>query len=200
MLQHLLKYTALSISIIFCSEVSADDELFEFDDQAQYELFYDYVYQLNFVEFLTTDCTSNRGVGGRFYITMGLTHEYKKIILGVKYTTDIFAGKSLASNLWGELVRGIKRDNTLTSAIDPIGFAQFKAHELIDENKEIYELVCEEIYWDEVLRLQTLSKELIHDTEKREKDENKLNRFKSASEDELRDLEAFIALLKPTEF
>lgn len=198
MFQRLLTYTALSI--VFCTEVSADNELFEFEDQAQYELFYDYVYQLNFVEFLTADCTSNRKVSSSFYLNMGLTHEYKEIILGVKYTTDIFAGKSLVSNLWGELVRGIKRDNTFTSALDPIGFAQFKAHELIDENKEIYEFVCEQIYWDEVLRLQILSNELIYDTEKRLKNKNKLNKFKSTSEDELRNLDAFIASLKPTEY
>ena len=186
--------------MVFCSKVSADEELFEFDDQAQYELFYNYVYQLNFVEFLTADCTSNRKVSSKFYLSMGLTDEYKQIILGVQNLTDIFAGKKLLSNLWGELLRGIKRDDTMTSALDPIGYAQFKAHELIDENKEAYELICEQLYWDEVLKLQTLSNELIFDTEKRVTDNQKLNWFKSAAEDELHNLEMFITLLKPTEF
>ena len=145
MLRQFLIYAVLSI--IFCSKVSASEELFEFDDQAQYELFYDYVYQLNFVEVLTADCTSNRKVASKFYHYMGFNNEYKEIILGVGSLTDIFAGKKLLSNLWGELVRGIKRDDTLTSALDPVGYAQFKAHELIDENNEIYEFVCEQIYW-----------------------------------------------------
>ena len=198
MLRQFLIYAVLSI--IFCSKVSASEELFEFDDQAQYELFYDYVYQLNFVEVLTSDCTSNRKVASKFYHYMGFNNEYKEIILGVGSLTDIFAGKKLLSNLWGELVRGIKRDDTLTSALDPVGYAQFKAHELIDENNEIYEFVCEQIYWDEVLKLQTLSNELIYDTEKRVSDNEKLNQFKSAAEDELNNLEKFIVSLKPTEF
>ena len=198
MIFRVITYTILSI--ILCSDVAAEEELFEFDDQSQYEVFYDYTYQINFVEFLTTDCSSSRKVGGKFYLTMTLTDEYKEIILGVENLTDVFSGKALVSLLWGELIRGITRNNTMTSALDPVGYAQFKAHTLVDENKELYELICEEIYWDEVLKLEILSNELLLDTENRVKDKMKLNRFKSASEDEFRNLKSFIGSLKPSTF
>ena len=198
MIFRVITYTILSI--ILCSDVAAEEELFEFDDQSQYEVFYDYTYQINFVEFLTTDCSSSRKVGGKFYLTMTLTDEYKEIILGVENLTDVFSGKALVSLLWGELIRGITRNDTMTSALDPVGYAQFKAHTLVDENKELYELICEEIYWDEVLKLEILSNELLLDTENRVKDKMKLNRFKSASEDEFRNLKSFIGSLKPSTF
>ena len=198
MIFRVITYTILSI--ILCSDVAAEEELFEFDDQSQYEVFYDYTYQINFVEFLTTDCSSSRKVGGKFYLTMTLTDEYKEIILGVENLTDVFSGKALVSLLWGELIRRITRNNTMTSALDPVGYAQFKAHTLVDENKELYELICEEIYWDEVLKLEILSNELLLDTENRVKDKMKLNRFKSASEDEFRNLKSFIGSLKPSTF
>ena len=198
MIFRVITYTILSI--ILCSDVAAEEELFEFDDQSQYEVFYDYTYQINFVEFLTTDCSSSRKVGGKFYLTMTLTDEYKEIILGVENLTDVFSGKALVSLLWGELIRGITRNNTMTSALDPVGYAQFKAHTLVDENKELYELICEEIYWDEVLKLEILSNELLLDTENRVKDKIKLFRFKSASEDEFRNLKSFIGSLKPSTF
>lgn len=198
MIFRVITYTILSI--ILCSDVAAEEELFEFDDQSQYEVFYDYTYQINFVEFLTTDCSSSRKVGGKFYLTMTLTDEYKEIILGVENLTDVFSGKALVSLLWGELIRGITRNDTMTSALDPVGYAQFKAHTLVDENKELYELICEEIYWDEVLKLEILSNELLLDTENRVKDKIKLFRFKSASEDEFRNLKSFIGSLKPSTF
>jgi len=198
MIFRVITYTILSI--ILCSDVAAEEELFEFDDQSQYEVFYDYTYQINFVEFLTTDCSSSRKVGGKFYLTMTLTDEYKEIILGVENLTDVFSGKALVSLLWGELIRGITRNDTMTSALDPVGYAQFKSHTLVDENKELYELICEEIYWDEVLKLEILSNELLLDTENRVKDKIKLFRFKSASEDEFRNLKSFIGSLKPSTF
>lgn len=188
------------IAALISGTSHAEGTPFKFEDQSQYELYYEYMYQLNFVEFLTSDCTSNRKIGGEFYGRMSLSKEYNENVLGVDVFTDVFAGKKLIANLWGELVRGVKRNDEMTSALDPVGYAQFKAHQLIDDNKEIYELICEEVYWDEVLKLKTLSDELMYDAEQRISDRTKLNSFRAASKDEIENLEGFIKALKPAEY
>ena len=190
----------LLTSFSFCNAAKSENNFYKFEDQAQYELYYDYIYQLNYLEFLTADCTSNRKIGAKFYLTFSLAGEYHEIILGVDKLTDVFAGKKFLSNLWGSLVRGVKRDITMTSALDPVGYAQFKAHQLIDENKEIYEFICENHYWSEVIELKKLSEELLYDTEQRTKDSTKLRHFKSAARDELSNLEKFVSSMKPKDF
>ena len=55
-----------SAASVLAPSAAYPDVIYEypyFEDKVQYEIYYDYVYQLNFTEFLLSDCTGDRSIG-----------------------------------------------------------------------------------------------------------------------------------------
>ena len=80
-----------------------------FQNKNQAEIFFEYVYQLNLLEFLISDCTGNRSLAGKIYLKIGIHSDYQEIILHVDHLKDIFTNQSLLKNLWIEFYQGIVR-------------------------------------------------------------------------------------------
>ena len=171
---------AVSAISIFAPSVTFSDEVREgqvFADQIQYETFYGYVYQVNFTEFLLSDCTGDRSIAGKYYLGIRLSEAYQEILMEVDNLDDVFAGHSLTGRLWNELVRGVRRGNQAADSVDPVAFAQQVAHEYFDEYEAERNFLCDYIWWEEYAALGNITSELINDAKNRYAGTEKLEKF-----------------------
>lgn len=136
---------------------------YQIDDQLFFDLLFDYVYQVNLVEFLVSDCTGSRKLGHLFYGNITLTFNYFELLLGVDWTADIFEEQSLSWRLYREFLNGFTRRDTIDVAGDPIAAAQVEAHSVIDENQDQSQYLCSAILWDEIGKLHQITGEVITD-------------------------------------
>jgi hypothetical protein len=173
----LLKYVCVFYFInpnVVDAEVNSESV---FSDQIQYELYYDYVYQLNFTEFLLSDCIGDRSIAAKYYLGISLTKEYQEILIGVDNLVDVFTAQTLQDRLWGELVRGVTRGDYATEPGDPIAFSQQVAHEYFDQYEEERDFLCDYIWWQEFTELGLIAEELINDARIRYAADQKLTKF-----------------------
>lgn len=179
---NLNKFLPQAVCAIFLLSPSAtfSDEVREgliFADQIQYEIFYDYVYQVNFTEFLLSDCTGDRSIAAKYYLGIRLSETYQEILLEVDSLDDVFTGHSLTGRLWGELVRGVRRGNHRADPVDPMAFAQQVAHECFDEYEAERGFLCDYIWWEEYASLGHTTSELVSDAKSRYAGTEKLEKF-----------------------
>jgi hypothetical protein len=148
-----------------------------FEDQVQYEIYYDYVYQVNFTEFLLSDCTGDRSIAAKYFLGIRVTDAYQETLIEVDNLDDVFSGRSLSGRLWGELVRGVSRGNYSADPDDPVAFAQKAAHEYFDEYEGERDFLCDYIWWEEFEGLGTITSELLNDARIRYAGTQKLDTF-----------------------
>ncbi len=148
-----------------------------FEDQVHYEIYYDYVYQLNFTEFLLSDCVGNRSIAARYYLGIRLSKAYQVTLLEVEALDDVFSSRSLSGRLLGELVRGVTRRKYRADPEQPVTFAQQVAHEYFDDYEDERDFLCDYIWWEEFATLGSITTELINDAKSRYEGTQKLDRF-----------------------
>lgn len=160
---------------LFAPNIVHSDEVFE--DQAQYEIYYDYVYQVAFTEFLLSDCVGDRHIGGHYYLGIRLSKAYETTLLEVEDRESVFSDRGLTGLLWGELVRGVTRGKYRADPNEPVGFAQATAHEYFDLYEDERDFLCDYIWWEEFATLGLVTNELIADAERRYAGTQKLISF-----------------------
>lgn len=122
-----------------------------FVDQGQYELFYEYAYQANFVERLLFECTADDGVWWTFATaTARVTNAYKAEVL--KFTSaDPFTHQWVGSLLVQELVLNLSRRSTaFGDPANPVTMAQRDVLELVSHLDGDMDAMCDFVFWEEV--------------------------------------------------
>ena len=144
-----------------------------FEDQLQYELLYEFTYQSNFVESLLLECTGERGVSYAFaFATAPISNNYKREILGVAgIAPDPFTAKPLSKRLWHELKLAVTRDpNDQGDLAEPVLMAQKDVLRLMEQFRDEKDVLCDFVFWEEVLRLDDVTVELMRDAKRRKAD------------------------------
>lgn len=157
-----------------------------FADQGQYELFYDYAYQANFVERLLFECTSDDDVWWTFAIaTASITNAYKEEVLKLSWWADPFTQQWLTSRLAQELVLNLSRSSTVFGdPADPITMAQKDVLELVNHLDGDMDALCDFLLWEEVGSLDEALELLMADA-RRQLDDADFRTFSERAEEGL---------------
>lgn len=167
--------SALAVSLAALAQQPMRNDAFQ--DQAHYELFYEYVYQLNYTEFLLANCVGDRGTAAKYYLGVTLSFPYQQILMETGHFVDLFSSKSLPKRLWEELARGVRRAAYEADPQEPVAFAQHNGHKLFDEFEGDQAFLCDYVWWEEFELLRGLSTELIKDARRRYRYSDNLRLF-----------------------
>jgi hypothetical protein len=159
-----------------------------FEDQAQFELFYEFTYRSNIVESFLLECTGTHDVSYKFaFATAPISNSYKHDILGLQgLVPDPFSNKPLRKRLWDEillkLTRNYKKEDDFS---DPVLMAQKEVLRLMHIFRDEKNILCDYVFWEEVYRLDSITNELIKDAEIRKKGTPEFTEFTSQAEEGL---------------
>lgn len=163
----------LLILVILAFGVShgfAAESKIPFDDQAQYELLYEFSYQSNIVESFFLECTGDRSVSYKFaFATAPISNGYKNDIMGLKgIAPDPFANKSLAKRVWHEIRLAVTRNPEKEKyLVEPVLMAQKDVLRLMQTYRAEKDVLCDFVFWEEVLKLEDVTLELLRDAKRR---------------------------------
>jgi hypothetical protein len=160
---------ALACVILF-APASAEVARSTFSDQRQYELFYAYKYQANFVERLLLECTADREVWRAFgFATAPLSNAYLDIVLGTSiFQQDPFTGDTLVARLWEEAALHFTRDpSRQDNPADPVLMAQRDVLHLVNLHQHDLDVLCDFAFWEEVSYLEEVIDDVLSDAEDR---------------------------------
>ncbi len=137
-----------------------------FADQQQFELFYEFTYRANVVESFLLECTGDRSVSYKFaFATAEISNSYKSEILGMSgIAPDAFTNKPLSKRLWDEIAFAVKRDPEYKDDFsEPVLMAQKDVLRLVKTFNSEKNVLCDFVFWEEVLKLENVSDALIKD-------------------------------------
>ena len=150
--------------------VLAEDRQSIFADQAQYELFYEYGYQSNFVERLIFECTADDEVWATFaYATAPVTNAYMRHVLESSiFQPDPFTNQRLISRVLQETALNLTRSSkALGDPADPVLMAQRDVLRLVQLHSNDIDSLCDFVFWEEVAFLEQIVSNLLQDAEVR---------------------------------
>ena len=167
-----MRGTLLLLYLSACAAMpaSAEENDRYFEDQLQFELFYEFSYQKELVESFLFECSGDRDVSLPFaYATASITNAYMHDIMGLGgLVPDPFMSKPLWKRLleetWLIVMRDYDNDGDLA---DPVLMAQKDVLRLMDIFRDEKDLLCDFIFWEEVLRFEGVTVELIQDAKER---------------------------------
>lgn len=171
---------ALLFLFVASSPAMAEVAERHFEDQQQFELFYEFCYRANVVESFLLECTGKRSVSWKFgYATAPISNSYRREILGVGgLVPDVFTNKPLSKRLWDETSLAVMRNHeTNDDYSDPVLMAQKDVLRLMEVFQSEKNVLCDYIFWEDVLKLEDVTSELIRDAKVRKKGMSELQRF-----------------------
>ena len=160
----------LCLSVCATMSASAEENDRYFEDQLQFELLYEFSYQKELVESFLFECTAERDVSSPFaYAASSITNAYEDNIMGLGgFVPDPFTNKPLWKRLWEEMLLVMTRDyDNEGDLANPVLMAQKDVLRLMDIFRDEKDTLCDFIFWEEVLRLEGVTVELIQDAKER---------------------------------
>ena len=186
-----MKYAAIALYLCICSATSVfaekSDRHFE-EDQLQFELFYEFTYRVNIVESFLLECTGDRSVSYKFaFASAPISNAYKSEILGLSgIAPDAFTSKPLSRRLWDEVSLAVTRNyKDRDEFAEPILMAQQDVLRLVDGFRSEKNVLCDFIFWEEVLKLEDVTNELIRDAKVRKRGARVLKLFEDSIQEGL---------------
>lgn len=153
-----------------------------FADQQQFELFYEFTYRANVVESFLLECTGDRSVSYKFaFGTAPVSNAYKSAILGMSgIAPDAFTSKPLSKRVWDEVALAVRRNpNVKDDYSEPVLMAQRDVLRLIQTFNNEKNVLCDFVFWEEVIKLEDVTNDLIKDALGRNRSASELAEFES---------------------
>ena len=178
----------------FASESKRSFDTF-FQDQEQYETYFDYKYQNNKVEFFIFECTGKRNIAWKFgLINADIGNSLQRILLDVPDFESPFSELPVYKNLYIETRLMTSRNpDYLGGSGDPTHDAHRDVLRIFREFKDERDVLCDFVFWEQVLTLEQAVGILLKDTRNRYKGSEELAVFETEIAESLEALDRLFA-------